>query len=338
VKPKRRWTSLSLRTLLLGVTLFSMVCAWLLHYRRGMHLARERFETTAPRGVKLTFRDSLLGLELPEGPTVKTSQSEPSPQDAWRFVRWFAGPRLHEVAILNTTQLSRADGFQSLVQDSSNIRLQGCDVTDQVLRQWVSPHTAGLEIIPQSGYLGTKGLTCLEQAPNLKRLRLAVYYFGQGYGAQCLRSVFSHRSLEEVEVWPDVADLSAVPAVGTPLRLRVLKLKLHKGEPAPADHEFAWLQDCRELCRIELAASEQSSFLQQAIRRCPKLTELAIENLSDSDCEVISACRTLRRIELRGLVRRELLDHLVKPGITSARVTVADDATVVRTKDALSQR
>src|SRR5436190_21893973 len=64
MKSTRSWLSVSLRTMLIGVRMLSAVFAWPLHHRQTMVRSRERFEKMLPSQVKLTIRDSLLGLDL----------------------------------------------------------------------------------------------------------------------------------------------------------------------------------------------------------------------------------------------------------------------------------
>src|SRR5436190_3689357 len=263
MKSTRRWLSVSLRTMLIGVTMLSAVFAWFLHHRQTMVRSRERFEKILPSQVKLTFRDSLLGADLPQ--LGRDQRQKTSAGDRWWLGRWAAGPRLHAVEINNWKESRLPDDFPAFVRQAREVQLHHCDFSDRELRQWFSANTESLEIVPASGFLSTQGLTCLAAAPNLKRLRLEAYYFGRGYGAHCLQAILSHPALEEIEFWPDLADLAEVPATGQPHSLKVLKLRLYRTDRQPqVEQEFAWLKDCCELRRIEYRATEPSTFLLKA--------------------------------------------------------------------------
>src|SRR5205085_3622101 len=141
------------------------------------------------------------------------------------------------------------------------------------------------------------------------------------YGAHCLQAILSHPALEEIEFWPDLADLAEVPATGQPHSLKVLKLRLYRTDRQPqVEQEFAWLKDCCELRRIEYRATEPSSFLLKTSELCPTVTELAIENLSAAEVDVLVNWRGLKLVELRGKADEKLLARLAATDLNIMRV------------------
>src|SRR5258708_88865 len=63
---RRRWFSLSLRTLLIGVTVISVLFGWFLHHRGVKIAEKERLEAQfLDSGVHVAFEDDLLGWTVP---------------------------------------------------------------------------------------------------------------------------------------------------------------------------------------------------------------------------------------------------------------------------------
>jgi hypothetical protein len=177
---RRRWFSLSLRTVLIGMTVLSVGFWWFLHYRREKVAERGRIEA---KYDAFEFGESLLGWELPAAPAADSS-------DPWKWLRFLATPEVRRVDL--STNDPNTEEFLSLVRQASVVRVNREHWMGDVTR-CLSSNTRELDV--WGGFLQSQDLTDLSAAPYLRKLHCEPPLSAAG-----VRAVLSHRALEDVSL------------------------------------------------------------------------------------------------------------------------------------------
>jgi hypothetical protein len=252
IPKRRRWFSLSLRTLLIGMTLISGLFGWFLHHRREKIAERNRLLKKYPpyRGVlgieeepvHLIFADHFFGYELPD---------ERYSAKAWQWLRPLSVPFLDGIFIEFNDGNPISEEVAELSRRSSYLDLNGSEpVPPGTLERLLSRRTRDLNIDVQ---VADHELDAIGQAPNLRSFDS---YF-QPLKAESLQALFAHRGLNELEVWAEPGELARVSPTGRSY-LRSLQLGLVWADEVTGATEgtYAWVQDCTQMEELEIAQAD----------------------------------------------------------------------------------
>jgi hypothetical protein len=296
---RRRWFSLSLRTLLIGITLVSVLFAWFLYHRRVKTAERDQllkeYHSAISRGrfggvgfgpaVQLEFRDTLFGWELPHprysldysGSTWAYKQVDDS---AW--LRPLATPELNRIYISSDAQPASWDDLTALARRTPEVYLGGRDErARELLPRLLSHRTRNLSIeIP---------IDDLSAAPNLRELVCNIYSAGE------LGAVLSKESLEKMCLDASVEHLGHVPS-GPPSHIRCLDMTFRwPGVPELAFGEYPWVQRCTNLREVAVTAADPA-FLAAIGRNLNGVETLQLSEFDVTSVDQLASWTRLRHL------------------------------------------
>jgi hypothetical protein len=278
----RRWFSLSLRTVMIGMTVVSVGFAWFLHHRREKTAEKERLKREfAGPGVSLGFCDHLFGWELSE---------DPFGDDSWWWLRPATVPKLIQIDL--DTRYRLPSGVESIAREVPSVQVQMGLGRLLAPLHVLSAKTRSLHINGDSAF---DEVICLAEAPNLQTF--------EGYApcnANTLRDVFRHPHLEVVRLQASAEELSAVSASES-LQIRSLELEFVwlKSRERRTTGEYAWLDSCIQLAEIH-AIMPDEQFLAQVGTRIGGVERLHLEHLgSISALAAIADWTRLRELAIQ---------------------------------------
>jgi hypothetical protein len=303
---RRRWFSLSLRTLLIGMTVLSVGFAWFLHHRNQRIAERDRLLKEYPQSsslqmgrigsgptIGLEFCDTLLGWELPE-PRFSWDATTPVSGggtalggwvEDWAWLRPIATPKLSKIIVNSDAGPASWDDLTALARRVPWVVLNGSDDHAQaLLPQLLSPATQCLSIDGR--------FSDLRGAPNLRELFCDYPTAGE------LETILTHQSLQDV--WFDVeprvlADLPAGPASN--LRKLDVIFVWPEGIPEINAGEYAWVQRCQQLQAVDTTACDPA-FLAALGRHLGGVETLGLTDFDATTLDQLTSWKRLRHLTL----------------------------------------
>lgn len=168
---RRRWYSLSLRTLMIGMTLASVWFWWYFHHRGGSVAEKARLQKlygslsgrvgSDRPAVELEFHDILFAWELPN--------PKPRMADPWWWLRPVTAPRLHSVDLYIGPGRPLTDEAVELARSVPCLRIRSSGLRSDVLERLLTPRTEELYLYPE---VSAEKLAVITQSPRLRVLSL----------------------------------------------------------------------------------------------------------------------------------------------------------------------
>jgi hypothetical protein len=168
---RRRWHSLSLRTLMMGMTLASVWFWWYFHHRGSRVAEKARLQKlygtlsgsvgSERPAVELEFHDVLFAWELPN--------PEPRAGDPWWWLRPVTAPRLHSVDLYIGPGRPLTDEAVELARSVPCLRVRSSRLPPDVLERLLTPRTEELFLYPE---VRADKLAVIGQASHLRVLSL----------------------------------------------------------------------------------------------------------------------------------------------------------------------
>lgn len=270
---RRRWFSLSLRTLLVAITLLSVVFGWFLHHRRVKLEERQILTSRYASVGGVEFRDEVLGWQLPEKPVDWIcglgGESTAEERDAWRWLRFLSTPQLDSVRFAHDTAPLPPD----FCQTAARARLV------QIILRRLSPDELGSCLSGSTEhfhyYQGEAeycaSLPWLGRGTNLRKLLIDL-----SLGPAAVEQVFALPRLEDAALTTSPRALSSVRRPGRPLRLTCLQLDLRSEPPRADKPEYAWLNDCPRLEELHVWGCIDADLLTAVGKQCPGVQRLRL--------------------------------------------------------------
>jgi hypothetical protein len=168
---RRRWYSLSLRTLMIGMTLASVWFWWYFHHRGGSVAEKERLQKlygtlsgavgNERPAVELEFHDILFAWELPN--------PKPRAPDPWWWLRPVTAPRLHGVDLYIGRVRPLTDEAVELARSVPCLRVRSSNMPPNALQRLITAKTRELYLYPE---VQAEKLAVITHAPQLRVLSL----------------------------------------------------------------------------------------------------------------------------------------------------------------------
>jgi hypothetical protein len=295
VPKRRRWFSLSLRTVLIGMTVVSVGFAWFLHHRREKIAEKERLEREFSDSVGLHFSDTFFGWDLPPRRFSRTggAGSPLGMVDQWDWLRPMSVPVLRQVGVNLFAPIPK--GLPELARHVPSIHI-GVEIAgyrseqkfDEALALLLSENTQELGILGEAD-----DLTPLSQAPQLKRLECT------RLTAASFATVLDHPRLEQVSCEVRGDELASLPS-GTSSSLQRLAIRFDwpYQSPETTGGQYAWTERCSRLREIRATACD-SSFLEAVGRELGGVESLHLRGVDAASLDQLPSWNRLRRLVLQ---------------------------------------
>lgn len=179
---RRRWFSLSLRTVMIGMTVISVGFSWFLHHRQLKIAEPERIER---KYDAFGFGDSFFGWEVPE---------------SWSWLRPLSVPEIRRASL--STRHPNTEEFLEFVRRASSVRVNREHWMGDLTRCF-SSRTRELHI--WGDFVQAQDLTDLSAAPRLLKLQCE-----PPLSAAAVRAILSHATLEDVSLPATVVNRAAL--------------------------------------------------------------------------------------------------------------------------------
>jgi Leucine-rich repeat (LRR) protein len=284
-RKRRRWFSLSLRTLLIGMTLVSVGFAWFLHHRRAKIAERERLSRKLRSPNSAYFVDSILGWDLPYGD---------AENDKWYWLRLAAIPRIHSMSLSIGPSTVPSDDVLAAAQKAHEVELYQHQYSPQLLAKVLSTNTTDLSL---TGNGLADQIVEISRAPNLQNLT----YNGLIHNLKPVAAILDHQHLQHSHFGATAVLLSDLRA-SRPSGLRTLGITFPPATDLAASDvpgDYPWLRACTQVNDL-YCIHPSNNFLAQIGRHLEGVEKLDL--ISDSLPEAVdnlAGWARLRHLSLR---------------------------------------
>lgn len=311
----RRWCTLSLRTMLIGITLLSVLFAWQFYYRGQKVRERDRIVAMLTgSNAHVNFRYTILGWKMPE-----------SYAWLWRI----AFPEPESICLTTNAATPLPAEFCEIAQHCAKVEYQGYSGgEDAYLRHCLSGQTQDINVW-NNGVSG-ECLGCVGDCPNLRTVEARYVVLT----TKSMAAMLSHPRIEQLEIKAEAEDLSLLGELPGPNALQRLDLDLEfdwhrrnpvtqasffsgSAMPSPGDDfgnfanrrpsgDFVWLKQCNQLCEITFTFPHYPSFFEAVGRHLGGVERL---NIHSCDVEVLESLGTWTRLRYLCLDGRQMDDE-----------------------------
>lgn len=298
----RRWCTLSLRTMLVGITLLSVFFAWQFYYRGQKVRERDRIVAMlAGRNAHVNFRYTILGWKVPES-------------SAWLWRIAFPEPESIRLTANAATPLPAE--LCEIAQRCAKVEYEGSSGgEDAYLRRCLSSNTK--ELLVSRNDVSGECLAFVGDCPNLRVVEARFVTLR----TKSLAALLNHPRIEQLEIDAEVEDFSLLGELPGPNALQRLDLNLELDwqrrisvtqATLPDDFmkrlpgydsdsvlnrrpsgEFVWLKQCKQLREISSTFSHYPSFFEAVGRHLGGVERL---NLHSSSSEVLETLGTWTKL------------------------------------------
>lgn len=315
---RRSWYSVSLRTLLIGMTLLSMLCAWQFYYR-GQAVREQKRIVGMFAGTKSHpgFRYMLLGWDVP----YKFAK-------LWRF----SFPELESVTLRPDGVTPLPDTFCEIARQCQKVEYEGSEGGDDAyLRRCASDNLQEL-LIMRNGVTG-ECLAFVGECPNLRKIEVRFVPLT----AKSLAAILNHPRIEVLDIDAETDDLANLGELTGPNALQRLELDLTvdwrrfhdpspsysvspSGLPRPTSFtpptspvgDFVWLEQCTQLRELTIELSK-TDFIDAVGRHLQGVERLNAQSAPPKELESLGAWKRLRHLCLDGPnTNDEQLAHIAR--------------------------
>ena len=311
---RRRWFTVSLRTLIILVTAFSALCAWQFYYRRqALREIEEIRKTLAGTDAGINFDFYLFGYEI--------KQTDPNQMP----LLWHVGiPRLQTIFVRTDDHKPLLPKVAKLARRFPEVRIEGGGgCTDALLRSCVSDNTEVLTVHPSD--LSADCFTFVHDCPKLKEVE-ATFLMLSG---KSMEALLTHPTIERLEVTAHAEELSLLGRLEPLSPIQRLEIKLDfpidyrpanplldepRGSfriPTPGESlarframmdptpsgDFAWLKQCPALQEISVHA-DQHALLSAVGRQIGGVHRLNLGSLGEHKFELLGSWTRLRHLSI----------------------------------------
>lgn len=282
---RRRWFSLSLRTVLIGMTLISMGFAWFLHYRREKIAERDRLLKKLRSPSSAYFVDSILGWDLPY---------EDPENDEWYALRLMAIPRVHGIKLSVGSSALPGDDVLAMAREAREVELRQDRYSPKLLANVLSTNTTDLSL---TGNGLADQIVDIHYAPNLE----SVAYHGVIHNLNPVAAILDHPHLKRAHFGATAVLLSELRAQHQ-TKLQTLGITFPPStdlalNDVPGD--YAWLPACTQVKELH-CVHPSNNFLSQVGRHLGGVSNLDL--ISDCLPEALGSLAgwgRLRHLSLR---------------------------------------
>ena len=236
---RRRWFSLSLRSVMIGMTLISVGFAWFLHHRRQKIAEKERLYDEY-HAIDFGFEDVILGWEIPY---------HDSGYDRWWWLRAISAPQVTRVEFHFDMGVDETpvNDILPLARGAKDIWLDQHPQFPGLLEKIVSANTRELVVTNEGP---AEDFEALALAPNLREL----HCIDLNLSESALALVLAHPTLEVVYVETSSAALSHVPR-SPPSQLQSLAVMCFFDDELEDRGlgNYEWVDSCTKLQSINLS-------------------------------------------------------------------------------------